>query len=127
MSTDALCLRKRRESWRAHSKPVKPLPTMTTDLFEPTVVGYPHLRAVQQSGELHCQPRLSTAWAELAAHDRRPLRNPAIAEQQKRDGVCGDHAVRFLHRVRDDGCSPVHRQSIVLRTADTELEARPCT
>src|SRR3954449_2533199 len=122
MSTGALCLRSWRDNRRAHSNPVNPLPTITTEVLEVMPGAYP-LWAGQQRGELRCVPRLPAARAKLAPQDRRPLRDSTVAEQQKCDGICGDHAVGFRSGGRDDGCSPVDRHPVVVRSANSELEA----
>src|ERR1700752_3033502 len=94
--------RTRRASRRAHSNPVNPLPTITTDVtvcLEPPngarkpVLGLPPLRGGQQGAELGRQPRLAPACPQLAAEKYGKLPHSATADKQERNRVGGDHTI----------------------------------
>src|SRR3984957_16517308 len=100
MSTSVL--RSRRASRRAHSNPVNPLPTITTDVtmcmlppdgdYKPGPRRKGPLRAGQQGAELGGQPWLVPAGPQLAAQKLRQLRHSTEPQGQKSQPDGGGYA-----------------------------------
>src|SRR5579884_1487811 len=123
-TSDALLRRNRRTSRRAHSKPVNPLPTITTDAIGTTVVVGPRgLRAGEQCAEFCCQPGFTAAGTKLAPKNLRQLRDAPVADEQESHRIGGDDTVSALPGRTDHAGGVVDRDPITGPAPQAQLEA----